>query len=387
MPFSKIHIIQSYPVWLPLTQTWMYNQIRYLPNEFIPHIACERTQNLDQFRLPNIHYNSNFGAVRYAWNRGRRRIGMQTPVGPIRDIVKKTDAKIIHSHFGTIGWHNLPSAKTNHLRHIITFYGLDVNKVPLQKPIWKKRYSQLFEEANLFLCEGPYMAQSLIEMGCPPEKVKVQHLGIPTEKFIYSPRTYNPGEPLRILLVASFREKKGIPDALIALGKIKDEVPLEITIIGDASKEATSQKEKQRILDTIQSTGLTSKVQMLGFQPYNVILSEAYRHHIFLSPSVVAEDGDTEGGAPVVIIEMMATGMPIVSTSHCDIPEVVNYDIPNWLVKEHDTDALADRLFWLYENPAMWQQLTEKGRRHIDQHFNARIQGEKLGIIYQTLLT
>ncbi len=48
------------------------------------------------------------------------------------------------------------------------------------------------------------------------------------------------------------------------------------------------------------------------------------RHHLFLSPSVTAPDGDSEGGAPVSIIEAAATGMPVVSTTHCDIPQAVD---------------------------------------------------------------
>ena len=73
----------------------------------------------------------------------------------------------------------------------------------------------------------------------------------------------------------------------------------------------------------IEKHKLQSKIRMLGFQPYSVLLEEAYTHHIFLSPSVTASDGDTEGGAPVTLIEMLATGMPIVSTTHCDIPEII----------------------------------------------------------------
>lgn len=383
---NTLPVIHSYPIWLPQTQTWMYNQVRYLPESIEAHIACEQTQHLDQFGLPHIHSTNSPFDVHYIFSRILRKLGVQYGIGPITNITKQEGAQILHSHFGTVGWYNLGVAEKNQLKHIVTFYGLDVNKVPQQQPIWRKHYDELFQKADLFLCEGPYMAQSLTSLGCPSHKVKVHHLGIPTEEISYRPRTWKQGETLKVLIVASFREKKGIPDALQALGKIKSQVNLEITIIGDASKDSSSQNEKQRILNLIKSLELTPQVRMMGFQPYRVILSEAYQHHIFLSPSVIASDGDSEGGAPVVLIEMMATGMPIVSTTHCDIPEVVKYGKEDWLVSEHDVDALTERILWLYEHPAEWLELTERGRSHIEQHFDALTQGAMLGKIYLDLL-
>ena len=83
---------------------------------------------------------------------------------------------------------------------------------------------------------------------------------------------------------------------------------LEIVIIGDNTLEPRSQSEKQKILQVIEKYGMQSKIRMLGFQPHCVLMNEAYKHHIFISPSVTAADGDTEGGAPVSIIEMAASG-------------------------------------------------------------------------------
>ena len=129
-----------------------------------------------------------------------------------------------------------------------------------------------------------------------------------------------------MLIAASFREKKGIPLALEALGRIRDHVPLEVTIIGDSGSTAEGVQEKARIMQGIQKHNLTSSVRLLGFQPHRRLLEEAYKHHIFVSPSLTTSNGDCEGGAPVGMIEMAASGMPVVSTRHCDIPEVFGSD-------------------------------------------------------------
>jgi colanic acid/amylovoran biosynthesis glycosyltransferase len=109
-------------------------------------------------------------------------------------------------------------------------------------------------------------------------------------------------------------------------------------------------------------------------------MKEAYDHHIFLSPSVTASDGDTEGGAPVAIIQMAASGMPIVSTRHCDIPNVLPASAE--LAEERDVAGLLHRLRWLVENAGNWEPELAQARRHVELNFISHIQGQQLAEIY-----
>jgi colanic acid/amylovoran biosynthesis glycosyltransferase len=114
-------------------------------------------------------------------------------------------------------------------------------------------------------------------------------------------------------------------------------------------------------------------------------MEEARRHHVFLSPSVVAADGDTEGGAPVSLIEMSASGMMIVSTTHCDIPGVILDGQTGLLAPERDVDALVDHLHWIVSHPERWLDMQRAGRAHMEAEFDARRQGERLAAIYREL--
>ena len=98
----------------------------------------------------------------------------------------------------------------------------------------------------MILCEGPHMACCLKKLGCPSEKISVHHLGIEIDKIPFIPRKYTPGDSVRILIAASFREKKGIPYALEALGEFNKMVPVDVTIIGDSSYEKRSKIEKKK---------------------------------------------------------------------------------------------------------------------------------------------
>lgn len=281
-------------------------------------------------------------------------------------------------------------AKKAGLKHIVTFYGLDVNYLPKLNHRWYERYNAMFKQVDRILCEGPYMAQCVIDLGCPEQKVRVHHLGINVDEILFRPRMFRPrmfrpGGPLRVLIASSFREKKGIPYGIEALGRLQHDIPVEITLIGDASSEPRSQAEKQKILATIEKYKLRDKIRMLGYQPHTVLFEEAYNHHVFLSPSVTASDGDTEGGAPVTIIEMLATGMPVVSTKHCDIPGIIKHGITGLLAEERDVDGLVRHLKWLIDHPEQWHDMAESGRRHVEAEFNARVQGERLAAIYKEL--
>jgi colanic acid/amylovoran biosynthesis glycosyltransferase len=379
-------VVHSLPAWLPLTSTWLHNQVRYLAPDINSHIVCERTENLDQFNVPNIHNLEDGPRWRYVLEKGLRKLRVRHHSGYLVQVAKQYQATILHSHWGDVAWRDMNAAKKAGLRHVVSFYGKDVNYLPRLQPRWLKRYQELFRHVSLVLCEGPHMGQCIVQLGCPKEKVLVHHLGVEVEKITFKPRVWTLNEPLRVLVAASFREKKGIPYALEALGLLQAEWPrLEITIIGDASADPRSHPEKAKILSVMEKYELVGKTRMLSYQPHAVLLEEAYRHHIFISPSVTASDGDTEGGAPMTLLEMAASGMPIVSTRHCDIPSVVIHGTTGLLAGERDVNALLDHLRWLVTYPEQWRAMLDAGRRHVEGNYDVVKQAGKLGAMYGSL--
>lgn len=385
---SPINVVHSCPVWLTQTQTWMYNQLHQLQqlDEIEAHVACDRTENLNQFPINNIHSLENEPSYRQIWDKGLRAFQLQQHSNLLVSIGEHIDTQIIHSHFGNVGWANLAAARKLRAKHVVTFYGLDVNKLPTQKNIWLKRYKQMFSEVDRVLCEGSHMANCVIDLGCPAEKVKVQHLGIDVDRILFKPRQWKLGKPLRVLIAASFREKKGIPYAIEALGTIAKTIQIELTIIGDAGPKSEEQREKARILAALTNTGLKEHTRLLGYQTHKAMLQEAYEHHMFIQPSVTAADGDTEGGAPVTILEMLATGMPVVATTHCDIPEVVGPTLLDFLAPERDAKGLSDCIYSLLNKSRDWNHLLTDARRHIEVNYHWTRQAEALTQHYTEVL-
>ena len=111
-------------------------------------------------------------------------------------------------------------------------------------------------------------------------------------------------------------------------------------------------------------------MNFLGFLNHNQFISECYSNHIFIAPSKTDPiTGETEGGAPTVLIEAQATGMPVIASDHADIPEIVINEKSGLIFKENDTNQLAESIIELIKMKNLWSQMGEYGRKHVfSQH-------------------
>ncbi len=382
MAEPPLTVVQSLKSWLPATQNWIYNHLSHLPEDIRWPVASERVENLDRFPadaralvplgFPARVVNRRVPGVK-RWR--RRRL--------LDSVAQAAGADVLHSHFGDQACWDLPVARRRKLPHVVTFYGYDVLRLPRSSPAWARSYRKLFASVDRVTCEGPHMAQLVQNVGCPEDLIEVHHLGISLDDIPFAPRRYD-GGTLRVLIAAAWREKKGITYGIEALANlVRDGVDVELTIIGDAIAAPDSIVEKRRIHEALDRTGMRARTRLLGFQPHEAMVKEAYRNHVFLSPSVIAADGDVEGGVPVGILEMAATGMPVVSTSHCDIPYVLRDRETGLLAPERDPEALTRRLEWLIHHPREWTRMAKAARADLEARFDVRDQAQNLARIYR----
>jgi colanic acid/amylovoran biosynthesis glycosyltransferase len=344
------------------------------------HVVCLRAY--PEFRLKNTHALSETNKLKWNSNRVLGRLGSKFRFSDLGKHIRETQSNIVHSHFGDVGVADSPIVLDSDAEHIVTFYGYDVSRLPASTPSILPKYRKMFQALKYVLCEGPFMASKVHELGCPEEKIIVQRLGVNVQEFEFRPRTWTPGKTLRILMAGAFREKKGMPYAIQAIGRLARTTDLELTIIGEASGSELSIQENEKIELAIKESNLESRVNMLGHLPHAEMTKESYKHDLFVSTSVNASNGDNEGGAPVTIIEMVATGIPVVSSFHCDIPGVVLDGETGWLAKERDIDSIEDCLDKAISSHNDWNRMLRAGRTRIEQEFNLEKQGTKLTKIY-----
>jgi len=372
--------------YLSLTVNWAYNQIVGL-KEFESAVVLISNANKESFPLKRAYYANDSKIFMRMIQKVFGRLGLIDYQA--YKFLKNNNVVLLHSHFGPQGYKNLSLVYKLKLPHITTFYGYDVGMLPNLYPNWRDRYKRLFDECNLFLAEGNRLKKSLMSLGCPEEKIIVQHLGVDLNRIPYMPRKIDEDGSINILASATFIEKKGLPYALEAFASVRKKYPnIVFTLIGGVPnrKDKRYLREEMKIFEVIKKYKLEDSVNMLGYLPYDDYIKEALKAHIFIHPSITASDGDTEGGAPVSIIEMSASGMPILSTFHCDISEVVIDGVTGYLVPERGVEALTDKLDYLVSHPGVWQDFGYLGRQHISNEFNLKHQIDKLESIYTDII-
>lgn len=224
------------------------------------------------------------------------------------------------------------------------------------------------------------MAARLAEAGCPRERIRVTPLGIDLDRVPFRERRLSQGEAPRILFSGSFREKKGAPDAVAAFARVLPRFPsARLVMLGDGPERALVEAAVAR-------EGCAASVELRGYVGYTEFVSELQRAHLLIAPSRTARDGDTEGGAPVTVIEAQAAGLPVISTTHCDIPEVTVPGESALLTPERDTVALAESLDRLLSDPGSWPARGRAGRRHVEARHDARRQAERMAAEYRELI-
>lgn len=380
-PIVVLHHVQT---WLPRTCTWLDTQVRFLPNTTESHIFCGKTDNLDTFPISNLH-NASDQPLQRNVDRVARRIGLWNHPRSAVGIAGQIGATVLHSHFGQVGWADVKLAKDAGLKHVTTFYGADVHQAARLDGRWYERYRHLFENVDRVLCEGPFMAESVIDLGCPEHKVMVHPLGVDLERHPFAFLPPSPNELIRVLVAGTFRQKKGIPIAIEALNRVSEQsdVPFQLDLVGDATQKPGDQEEKSAIEKALSRA--TYPVTRHGFVDHERLRQLMNECHLMLSPSITAYDGDCEGGAPVTLIEAAAVGTPIVSTTHCDIPGVVTHQETGWLAPERDVGALAHHLEEAFRTTDAWEKMALQARAHVEQRFDAVKQGKALEAIYRSL--
>ena len=375
------HVMRTY---LGLSETFIYS-ILMNAHRFQPVVVTDEIENLNLFPFEPLYVLSSI--PRYSWwwlvNSLHYRL---TDKGEffeymtyVRHVIKKTNTRLIHAHFGPLGVRMLPVKRALNVPLVTTFYGYDMSELP-RLPEWQAAYARLFAEGDLFLVEGGHMRKALIALGCPEYKVQVQRIGVVLDKLSFRERRLEPGQKVIVLFCGRFTEKKGLIYALKALTRVVVKVPnLELRIIGDG--EGRSEIERY-----VAEYHLEPYVRLLGYQPHQVFYKQLEEAHLFIQPSVTSVNGDTEGGAPTVILEAQACGVPVLSTYHADIPEVVRDGESSLLVPERDPDMLAEKWLELVTSPERWPAMGRVGRQHVETAHDIQNLTVQLEDRYQQLL-
>ncbi len=180
--------------------------------------------------------------------------------------------------------------------------------------------------------------------------------------------------PPLILSVGRLVEKKGFGDFLLAVYEVRQSGRrFRCRIYGDGP-------ERARLEKMVEVLRLEGHVTLPGARPRREILAAYREAELFALAPCVLEDGDRDG-IPNVIIEAMASGLPVVTTAAGGIPELVTPGVTGLIVEPHDIAGIAANIGRLLDDGALRARLGSAGRAAVEERFDERRTAEEMAAL------
>jgi glycosyltransferase involved in cell wall biosynthesis len=213
----------------------------------------------------------------------------------------------------------------------------------------------------------PYVGDS----GTP---VEVVHCGIDLAEYEYRSRSLPAGGPVAALCVASLQEYKGHAVLLRALAEDPRLGRIRVELVGEGELRPSLERLAADL-------GIAGRVAFEGGLREGEVRDRLAAADLFVLPSVVAADGQMEG-LPVVLMEAMASGVPVVATRLSGIPELVVDGETGLLAEPADPAALAAALARALADPDAALTRAAAARELVEREFDVHETGERMAALF-----
>jgi len=270
---------------------------------------------------------------------------------------KKKKVDVVLAEYGTTAQSYLSIIKQLNLPLIVHFHGYDASVSKIIKS--NNNYKEVFETASYVVVVSKKMYRDLLHLGCPEHKLIYNVYGPQDEFFKVQPNF----SKQQFISIGRFVDKKAPYYSILSFLKVIEKFPeAKMIMAGDGQLLETC----KNLVSYYKIQSNVSFVGVITPEKYRVYLGESLA---FVQHSIVAENGDSEG-TPVGILEASASGLPVISTRHAGIPDVIIHGETGFLVEEHDVDGMAENMIKLMENTEIAKELGAKGKINIKENFN-----------------
>jgi glycosyltransferase involved in cell wall biosynthesis len=196
--------------------------------------------------------------------------------------------------------------------------------------------------------------------------VVVIRCGVDTQLFQTRPanhRRESPTKPFTVLCIGTMYEVKGHTYLIEACRLLQERgIHFICNLVGDGPFRTA-------LTEQVAQAGLVERVHFLGQRTRGEVIKLLQGAEVLVVPSIPTRSGRREG-IPVVLMEAMASGLPVVASGISGIPELVEDGQSGLLVKPRDPQAIADVLERLYDDPQLGQRLGQVGREKVRRAFD-----------------
>ena len=234
---------------------------------------------------------------------------------------------------------------------LVHFRGSDASANRYIK-VLSQRYRRLFSLTSGILVKNAIMRDRLIELGANSDQIIISPSGA-DEKLFYGA---TPGQnQAHFLSVGRFVAKKGPLETLEAFARMRSlldsNFPSSLEMVGDGPL-------LKACLERAVELDIETYVTFSGPLSPTSVAKAMRRARAFVQHSKRAQDGDEEG-CPVSIMEAQLSGLPVVSTIHAGIPDVVIEGNTGFLVAEGDVKGMSEAMAVLAQDSELAAQLGE----------------------------
>lgn len=270
---------------------------------------------------------------------------------------KSNDIDVVLAQFGPTGEAVARVCQVSNIPLVVHFHGMDAFESSLIKK--HNGYARAFQVASRVVCVSQAMRRQLSRLGCPSDKLSYNTYG-PRDCFFDVNACV---EQKHFIALGRFTDKKAPYYSILAFSKVLLECPeARFTIGGDGELLNTCK-------NLVRALGLQHAVTLPGILTKQEFFDHLQNSAAFVQHSITADNGDSEG-TPLSILEASAAGLPVVSTKHAGIPDVIEDGVTGILVEEHDVNGMAEAMINLLQDKRKAQEMGKCGKVRIREYFS-----------------
>jgi len=363
------------------TLLFIYNEIQELSktNEVLL-VTTERVKGSEQsFPFENltlIPFAPNKIARKISWILEKNNIYLTRKnlafSKKLNTVINSFKPDVIHGHFGYESMILLENINAPKCPVVISFHGYDANEM-LKRTSYVKKLNYYIDEFDITpIYVSNYMRKDMEKAGVHLKNAKLLYYGTDMEYFkpIVASK---PHEKFIFIQISSFNEKKGHTYTLQAFKKflesVEDKAKYRLVLAGGGTL-------LEQIKNEAKNLGISNYVEFTGMITYKETYPLLQQADIFIHHSITSSTGQKEG-IPNALMEAMAMELPVISTFHAGIPELVEDGVNGYLVREKDIDAYAQRM----KDILAWKKLPAN-RQKVEAMFSRKAHNKNLLDIY-----
>lgn len=266
----------------------------------------------------------------------------------------------LHNHFGNSSCS--VAMLTSVLSDIPFSYTMHGPAIFFEPRIW--RIDEKIARARFVACISHFCRSQGMIFAAPEHwsKLKIVHCGIDPARYGTQPQE---ASGKRILFVGRLAAVKGVPILLEAFAKVLEEHPdAVLTLVGDGPERRTIEARAQAL-------GCAGMVEFMGYRSQDEVAELLGKADLFALPSFAE-------GVPVVLMEAMASGLPVVATRIAGISELVEDGTSGHLVPPGDPTALARTISFLLADPDLRTRMGAAGRAKVEADYDISKEAARL---------